>query len=846
MKTIKKLLFVAFAAMTISACQEELENPNGGVQGSDKVVTFTGSLDQIETKTTIWYESDKEDEKIETRFMNGDHIMVNGIESGQIDKVNSSGTKISFSVQGVEEGPYYAMTAAQVTTKEVEETSVPVYDATSHAYGVTVAGTQNYRKVNDKKETSHDSGAHILAAYSENESMQFKHMTTFLAITVDAESSEVKDNIKNVFIRQGDGGNIAGSWSLKFDADNEPYMEPSASLSSAITYNCVVKGMSDDGVPQGSVMIIGVPSYDYANGLLVTIKSVNDQFAVFKINSTKTQFASQGGVIIPCTFSFSPAKARSQISTAAEWNSFATYLKATSGDGAGNTITLMDDIVADDLIPITNEFKGVFDGNDKTITRNNATKPLFSSVSGEIKDLTLAGKLDLGSASGAPLVSTLEIGGKISGCTNNMSVVCERAGHTYVSGLVSVMEGGTIENCTNNGTVDVTVNVQNGFYNVAVAGIVADVRVPDSDDIRTILLKNCTNSTTAALTLYPQLSFSSTSSTDDKGMQLCGFGGIAGWIRNSASYTFTNCDNAGTITLSASKITNSKGNSPRSISVGGILGLAAPCNAGLMRNPSASDYPEVYNVRLEECDNTGTIYNYGVNYSSRGETNNKVFTGGIAGSLAGTSGANANVISCSNTGDIITHDYVSGQADVTPSIRPNFCVVAGGLIGYGGYLDMDDVTIRCQIGNGKRQMAAWGGVIGFAIRPFVLKNSDIDVDGYFASYSGYNENRAAVAVVPVKDGGNNSKLVPDVEGSEISNNTIKCQLHTLALSGGVSSTAAGGAQYTGDLSSETYSVSISTIEEIQANLVCGEGYTTASTDVTIGDDNTYTAATPAN
>ena len=54
MKTIRNLFFVAFAAMTISACQEELENPNGGVQGSDKVVTFTGSLDQIETKTTIW------------------------------------------------------------------------------------------------------------------------------------------------------------------------------------------------------------------------------------------------------------------------------------------------------------------------------------------------------------------------------------------------------------------------------------------------------------------------------------------------------------------------------------------------------------------------------------------------------------------------------------------------------------------------------------------------------------------------------------------------------------------------------------------------------------------------
>ncbi len=836
MKTIKKLLFVAFAAMTISACQEELENPNGGVQGSDKVVTFTGSLDQIETKTTIWYESDMEDGKIETRFMNGDHIMVNGIESGQIDKVNSSGTQISFSVQGVEEGPYYAMTAAQVTTKEVEETSVPVYDATSHAYGVTIAGTQKYRKVDDKKQTSHDSGAHILAAYSDNESMQFKHMTTFLAISIDAESSSVADNTKTVYVRQGDGGNIAGSWSLKFDADNEPYMEPSASLSSAITYNCVVKDVSDDGVPQGSVMIIGVPSYDYANGLLVTIEDMDGRFASFKISAEKTAFASQGGVIVPFNPSFNP-ESRRTIKTADDWNEFAAHINATKGNAyqwvGGGSVMLENNIEAENLTPITAEFKYVFDGNDKTITQNNATKPLFSNLSGEIKNLTLAGKLDLGSASGAPLVNKLAVGGKISGCTNNMSVVCKRTGHTYVSGLVEYMEGGVIEGCTNNGTVDVEVGEGSSLYNVAVAGVVADIRITDGG---AVVLKNCTNSETASLTLKSEIKSKITQQSNlNRGMQSCGFGGIAGWLRNAASYTFTNCDNQGSITFDASLITQANGGAAKVVAVGGVLGLAAPNSNGLM----IADFSNQYNVSLTDCDNTGLVYNQGVNYSATQESKNKVFTGGLAGALGGTKDDHAEVISCTNTGMILTHDYTSGTQDVTPSGRTAYCPVAGGLVGYGVYLDIDRANVQCQIGNGKRHMAAWGGVIGYALRQFSLKNSTVDVSGYFARYSGYSGNRAAIAVVPVwcTDRGA-MDVVPDVEGSEISNNNIKCLLYTSATTASATSTA--------DLSESLTKNTFSTADLVKANLVCGEGYTTASTDITIGDDNTYTAATPAN
>lgn len=840
MKTMKNLLFVAFAAMTITACQKELVNHEGDAQSPVNKVTFTGSLDDVksQTKTTIWYEIGLEEGKFTTFFMNGDHVMVNGVESGDLTKTDEEehGMTFKYEVVGVEP-PYYAVSAKHVAEKtegEGEEAvTTPLYDATTHTYDINYSSSQKYRWAKSNTVTSYHSDADIFAAYSLEENICFKHLSTFLAITIDKDNSTEQANIKNVYLRQGDGSNIAGRWYVKFDEENMPYVEP-GNLSNYITYGCVISSISPAGVPQGKPMIIGVPSYNYQNGLLVTIEDMSGKFASFRIPAAETQFASKGGVIIPFNPPFKPESKRT-IKTADDWNEFAAHINATKGNAyqwiGGGAVVLENDIEAERLTQITADFKYVFDGNGKTITQTKATKPLFSTVSGEIRNLTLKGALDLGETSGAPLVNELAVGGKISKCTNEMSVVCNRKGNTYVSGLVSFMKGGTIENCTNKGTVDVVVLEGTQLFNVAVAGIVADIRITDKGSV---VLTDCLNSATLTLKSEIKSKITATSNTA-KGMMLCGLGGIAGWLRNEATYTFTNCDNTGSVIFDASLITQANGGAARTVAVGGLLGLAAPCSDGYM----LPDFEKAYNLTLTECDNSGLVNNQGVNYSSRGETYNKVFTGGIAGALAGVEDGHAQVVSCSNTGNVITHDFVSEQEGVTPSARPNYCCVAGGLVGYGAFLDMDYVTVKCQIGNGKRQMAAWGGVVGFAIKKFSLKNSNVDVSGYFASYPGYDANRAVVAVVPVEDGNKTSNLVPSVTDSEISNNTIKCLLRTLTLPNKQDST---GSMKTSDLSSEQYVTTISTAEEIAANLVCGEGFI-ANTGITIGDGNSFTVGT---
>lgn len=819
MKTIRNLFFVAFAAMTVAGCQEELANPNDEMQGTGEVVTFTGSVDYAETKTAIHYEEGVTE--FATLFTTADLISVNGVKSETVTP-SSDQQSISFSVAGVT-GPYYAVTG----------THDRGFDASTNSYSVLMPGTgapQKYRTTGEEGQyASFWTSADILAACSESEELKFKHMSVFYAITINPETSSVKDNIKTIYVRQGDGSDIAGTWTLSFGENGLPSLEPK-SLSALIAYDCGEKGLS-----QGATMIVGLPAYNYAEGLIFTIKDVNGKFASFKVPAEKTQHAADGGLIIPFKPSFNP-QSRS-IKSVEDWEAFAACMNAGSNDwdvytwiGDG-TIKLEADISADDLTPITKEFKYVFDGNDKTITRNAASKPLFSKVSGEIKKLKLGGTLDLGSASGAPLVNELAEGGKVFGCTNNMSVKTVRTGHTYVSGLVAFMRSATIENCTNNGDVDVTVNVNATEYNVAVGGIVSDIRIADADEVRKASLENCTN--TGALTLCPELSFESASTTRNKGMVVGGLGGIVGWLRNSATYTFTNCDNSGAITLDASKITHSKGNSPYPAAVGGVLGLAAPFDGEWMIDPS-SDKFSTFNLTLDGCDNTGVVYNQGVNYSSTKESKSKVFTGGLAGALMGAKGNYAKVKTCKNEGTVLTHDYITDQEGVTPSIRASYCVVAGGLVGYGGYLDMDDVTVKCQIGNGKRQMVAWGGVIGYTIRPFKLRNSTVDVTGYFPRISGYWGNRAVVAVVPVKYNTSAMDLVPDVNGSEIAANNIKCKLMTSA--------SAASAGSTDDLSAGLTNNEFGSDTAIQENLVCGQGFT-ANDGVTIGDGNTFTAVT---
>lgn len=783
---MKNLLFVAFAAISISACQKELADPNASNESQKRgpVVTFTGSLDEVETKTTIWYDDKRIDAgKCPTMFMTEDYITVNGVKSGKMNKLDEYGTQVSFNVEGVT-GPYYAVTAAQNKGYE------------SGVYTVQVNGTgkaQAYRLVNSEKSISFDSNADILAAYSEGNTLHFKHMTTFYAISVDTENSSVKDNIRSIYIRQaGDSPNIAGQWRLSFEGeDHTPTLTP-RSLSAVISYDCSEKDEEGNaqGVAQGKVMMVGVPAYDYADGLIITLKDVNDKFASYKIPASQTQLAGKGGVIIPFTPKFNPGPGK--IMSAKDWNEFADFINDTPtkdwdiyrwiGDGS-NTITLGADINDDEveLKSITKEFKYIFDGNGKTITRKNATSSLFYEVSGEIRNLTLAGNLTL-NENGAPFVYLLHAGGKITECVNEMVVTYEiSSSNAYVSAFAAVLptydseEETSIEitSCVNKGAISGIIDVSSNSFPVSIGGIVGDARSVSSALCK-LIIKDCSNE--APITIKPK-----SGANETTGMHLCGLGGIAGRIRTAnSSVEFDNCDNSGKITIDAEYITSPTGLKAHPVCVGGILGIGAPISSNVLNNPQKIDG---FKISFDGCNNTGDIYNCAVNASIVTEAKDKVYTGGFAGALMGNSKDYTTLVNCSNTGTVQTYDITGDNA-----LLPGNCAVAAGFIGFGGHVDINNCIVNCKINNGKRPIVAWSGVLGFALRPFRLQNSSVYATGYFQRMLAYKMNRSLVAVCPMNYyelDENNSEvrkamtMVPDLTGSAITSCKIGGELTTL-------------------------------------------------------------------
>lgn len=805
MKTMKNLLFVAFAAMTIAACQKELADSDQTTTPKT-IVTFSGDLDQVEadTKTTMWYETGLESGKFTTYFMNGDHIMVNGYESGDITKKDTNGSKINFEIpfdEGKDNGPYYAATAYHV-----DEEVNPNYDETTHTYTLLVSSNQSYRLAKSNTVTSFHSGADILAAYGEDLHLSFKHLSTFLAISLEGET-EFKDNIKTVYVRQGDGGNIAGRWYLKFDGNNEPYLEPDAeNLTNVIKYNCVVDKIADNGVEQGKALIIGVPSYDYTNGLLVTIKDVNGNFASYHIK--EANYKSKGGVVIPFKPTFTPGSG--VIKTVADWEDFAAAVNSGNDSKlyrwVGNgTVKLGANIEAENLSSITNTFPYVFDGDGFSIKREKATKSLFYELTGEIKNLTLEGTLTL-TDDGAPFVKNLCAGARITDCTNNMNVTFNvTSGPFYVGGIASIMvkqnDGDKIDiqitDCKNNGTITGTGNFTTKNGTVAIGGIVADIRAAGGNAPYDVVFTRCSNEKDIYFAPIPP------ADNETEGMKLCGIGGIAGWLRSGQALTFDTCVNKGNITLSAEHMTNEKAMKAYAICVGGIIGFGTFTTNSLVTKDG-------YDITLNKCTNSGVLYNCGDNYSKTSEWTNKVYTGGLAGSLMGLSDKYASIKTCANTGNIFTYDLVTGDQTIV-SQRPAYNAVAGGLVGYGGYLDIDGCTVNCQIGSGKRAMVAWGGMVGFLVKPFNLKDSKIHLNGYFQRVSNYKFNRAVVGVVPLTGGA----AATDISGSKITG--------TLEITGLVHSSGSVLSSGTSksDLSGSYDAKVLNSLTKVRANLVNG-------------------------
>ena len=156
--------------------------------------------------------------------------------------------------------------------------------------------------------------------------------------------------------------------------------------------------------------------------------------------------------------------------------------------------------------------------------------------------------------------------------------------------------------------------------------------------------------------------------------------------------------------------------------------------------------------------------------------------------------------------------------------------MAGGLIGYGGFVSLDHCTVNCTIGNGKRQAYAMAAAIGTALRSISVTDCTIWATMYFVRVSNNRMNSAAVAVAPVTFGSATSPA-PVLSGSQIKN--TKCGAKVYYTS---SYPAADGTDdYTQVPTSSTTLNSTNSI-------VRGNDYSTLSTDFTLEGNSNLTSA----
>ena len=153
------------------------------------------------------------------------------------------------------------------------------------------------------------------------------------------------------------------------------------------------------------------------------------------------------------------------------------FLTAATAETTTDYIMTKDVDMKGVTVPTAAGFKGTFDGKGKTIKNLAATAPLFATLDGTVKDLTLEGAFvqevegEDASTAGHPFAVLANVStGTVQNVINKASVTMTSTkvvGSPVVAGVVAYQNGGTFEGNQNFGAISLT---HAGTANVAVTG----------------------------------------------------------------------------------------------------------------------------------------------------------------------------------------------------------------------------------------------------------------------------------------------------------------------------------------------------------------------------------------
>ena len=323
------------------------------------------------------------------------------------------------------------------------------------------------------------------------------------------------------------------------------------------------------------------------------------------------------------------------------------FLTAATAETTTDYIMTKDVDMKGVTVPTAAGFKGTFDGKGKTIKNLAATAPLFATLDGTVKDLTLEGAFTYTTSAENKIFGALAAvsTGTVSNVVNKASVTAtsdaDQAADAYLLGGLIGKSSGTVTKCTNEGAVSLTGKALTGTM---VAGVVAYASA-DVDE--------CTNKGKVSLNYtYTWKKAAYDYITLAKEQLVPGVAGVVGITHESK---VTNAKNYGEIVYNETAIENLDGNKNRH-QIGGIV--AAP------------------NGDVENCVNEGAVSVTSVSSTRAAFSGfeNIVCVGGISGGgFHSKDQTNSSFKSCDNKGNI-TLDF-----DVAKSNS-----VVGGIVGWLG------------------------------------------------------------------------------------------------------------------------------------------------------------------
>lgn len=669
MKRIIYFMTASAVALALAGCAKEIE---GEIQTSEQQEEEAGTMvigaelsdspdaDDV-TKTLI---SDNGDKTYSVFWAEGDHILVNGETSTNIDIDPDNKKSASFTLPVVD-APYCAVYPAGLYVKD----SYKTVKEDSTVIEITIPSTQTYVEKN-----GFDPNAAIMTARGEaGGGLAFKHAMAYLKVAVTGTT------VKSIRVNGNDNEALSGIYTIAYTDSKVAFGPHKNEEGKAIGNTSATISCGESGVADGTPVFIAIPAREYKSGLTLTIVNAENQYQV--VHSMKT-FTAVPGKVYPTTITFNAAGTYLEggIYTVEDWNGFVAAVNKgdwsawkTTVDGKEG-VHLMADIYSSTNLPRTNdkkadgskcEWNGVFYGHNHIIT-HAGTEPLFLHVgeTGKIMDLKVAGERIANTNNGWPGVFVLNNSGEINNCESSVNITlegnstnasticrsnngkiinCKNTGNITINnptaevkvGGITLYSSGTITGCTNTGAINVTgVDV-----NCLVSGVVlmASGKVSDLENKGDMTVEANLSATreiymggvigkceTPEINIIPagnvvgeifrcknsgNLKIQKSGAFHMKGGCL---GGVAASVNTGSSTKdctiFDSCTNSGSISFYEKETKLNSGIPYGAYAVGGILGRCSVLSANVKEKDVYYDFSsKSYTVIRVNCVNTGNI-----------------------------------------------------------------------------------------------------------------------------------------------------------------------------------------------------------------------------------------------